>query len=143
MKKSLSFLILLASILFALAGSTGEAIMEKEKNAWQAFKDKNADELKKLLSADMTAIYAEGPSDLKGELASMKEHNLKSFAISDFKATSPDSDTIVTTYKVAYEATGDGKETSGTDYAASVWRKMGGDWKMIFRTDMKAQPAAK
>src|SRR5216683_206692 len=115
--------------------------MEKEKAAWQAFKDKNADEFQKLLSPDMAAIYAEGPSDLQGELASMKKNNLKSFAISDFKATSPDSDTIVTTYKVAYEATSDGKDTSGTEYAASVWRKMEGDWKMIFRTDMKAQTA--
>jgi hypothetical protein len=146
MEKLMSYTMvaLFTTIAVSIAATPDKAVMEaKEKAAWQAFEDKNVDEFKKLLSPAMAAIYAEGPSDFQGELASMKENTLKSFAISEFKATSPDSDTIITTYKVAYEATSDGKDTFGTEYAASVWRRMGGEWKMIFRTDMKAQTAAK
>jgi hypothetical protein len=132
-----------AMIAFSIAAPDEEAIKTKETATWQAFKDKNVDEFKKLLSPHMVATYAEGSTDFQGELASMRNNALKSFVITELKATSTDSDTIITTYKVEYIVARGGKDSSGTEYGASVWRKMEGDWKMIFRTNIKAQPAAK
>jgi hypothetical protein len=48
---------------------------------------------------------------------------MKSFAISDYKATSADPDTCTTTYKVAIEGTYDGKDQSSTYNAGSLWKK--------------------
>jgi hypothetical protein len=134
---------LLATVAISTAATKEDAIMEKEKAAWQAFKDKKPDDFKKVVSANVTAVYAEGVSDMQGELAAMQKWDMKSFAISDYKTTSDGSDTVVTTYKVTVEGTHDGKDQSGTYNAASVWKKQKGEWLAIFHTNIKQEEAAK
>jgi hypothetical protein len=133
---------LLATVAISTAATKEDAIMEKEKAAWQAFKDKKPDDFKKVVSANVTAVYAEGVSDMQGELAAMQKWDMKSFAISDYKTTSDGSDTVVTTYKVTVEGTHDGKDQSGTYNAASVWKKQKGEWLAIFHTNIKEATAA-
>ncbi len=132
---------LLATIAISIAAPTDDALMEKEKAAWQAFKDKKPDDFKKLVSANVVAVYAEGMSDMQKELADMQKWDMKSFAISDYKVTPAGSDTCVTTYKVAIEGTYDGKDQTGTYNAASVWKKNKGGWQAIFHTNVKQAPA--
>jgi len=134
---------LLATIAISTAAPTNDALMEKEKAAWQAFKDKKPDDFKKLVSANLVAVYAEGMSDMQKELADMQKWDMKSFAISDYKVTSDAPGTVVTTYKVAVEGTYDGKDQSGTYNAASVWKKQKGEWQAIFHTNVKEETAAK
>jgi len=134
---------LLATIAISTAAPTEDALMEKEKAAWQAFKDKKPDDFKKLVSANVVAVYAEGMSDMQKELADMQKWDMKSFAISDYKVTSDAPGTVVTTYKVAIEGTYDGKDQSGTYNAASVWKKQKGEWQAIFHTNVKEETAAK
>jgi len=134
---------LLATIAISTAAPTEDALMEKEKAAWQAFKDKKPDDFKKLVSANLVAVYAEGMSDMQKELADMQKWDMKSFAISDYKVTSDAPGTVVTTYKVAIEGTYDGKDQSGTYNAASVWKKQKGEWQAIFHTNVKEETAAK
>ena len=134
---------LLATVAISTAATKEDAIMEKEKAAWQAFKDKKSDDFKKVVSANVMAVYAEGISDMQGELAAMQKWDMKSFAISDYKTMSDGSDTVVTTYKVTVEGTHDGKDQSGTYNAASVWKKQKGEWQAIFHTNIKEAEAAK
>ncbi len=134
---------LLATIAISTAAPTDDALIEKEKAAWQAFKDKKPDDFKKLVSANLVAVYAEGMSDMQKELADMQKWDMKSFAISDYKVTSDAPGTVVTTYKVAIEGTYDGKDQSGTYNAASVWKKQKGEWQAIFHTNVKEETAAK
>jgi hypothetical protein len=133
---------LLATIALATAATNEDAMMEKEKAAWQAFKDKKPDDFKKLLSANLVAVYAEGMSDMQKELADMQKWEMKSFAISDYKVTSDRPNLVVTTYKVAVEGTYDGKDQSGTYNAASVWKKQKGEWQAIFHTNVKEEKSA-
>ena len=132
---------LLATVALSTATSTEDMMMEKEKAAWQAFKDKKTDDFKKVVSADVVGVYAEGVSDMQKELADMQKWDMKSFAISDYKVTSTGSDTCVTTYKVAIEGSYEGKDQTGTYNAASVWKKQNGQWKAIFHTNVKQTPA--
>jgi hypothetical protein len=132
---------LFATIALSIAASTEDTLMEKEKAAWQAFKDKKPDDFKKVVSANVVAVYAEGMSDMQGELAAMQKWNMKSFAISDYKVAPEGSDTMITTYKVAVEGTVDGKDQSGTYNAASVWKKEKDEWIAIFHTNIKAEGA--
>jgi hypothetical protein len=134
---------LLATIAISTAATSEDAIMEKEKAAWQAFKDKKPDDFKKVVSGTVMAVYAEGMSDMQGELAAMQKWDMKSFAISDYKVTSHGSDTVITTYKVKVEGTHDGTDQSGTYNAASVWKKQKGEWQAIFHTNIKEATAAK
>src|SRR5213596_3065786 len=102
MKKYISYtmIALLATVAVSTAATNEDMMQEKEKAAWQAFKDKKPDDFKKLVAANVVAVYAEGMSDMQKELADMQKWDMKSFAISDYKVTSYGSGTVVSTYKV-------------------------------------------
>ena len=55
MKKLISYtmIALLATVAVSIAAPDKDEIMAKEKAAWQAFKDKDADAFKKLISSDL------------------------------------------------------------------------------------------
>jgi len=129
-----------ATVGVSTAGTNDETMLEKEKAAWQAFKDKKPDDFKKVVSPGVVAVYVEGFSDMQKELADMQKWDMKSFAINNYKVTAADSDTVVTTYNVTVEGSYDGKDQSGTYNAASVWKKKNGDWQAIFHTNVKQSP---
>ena len=129
---------LLATIAVSNAAPPGKAAMEeKEKAAWQAFKDKNEAEFKKLVDKDIRCVYDTGASNMAKELDGMKKWDMKSFAISDYDIFSDEKDVIVSTYTVKVEGTFDGKDMSGTYNAGSVWKKEGNNWLAIFHTNIK------
>jgi len=142
-KKYISYTIiaLLATAAISAAASTEDMVQEKEKAAWQAFKDKKSDDFKKVVSTNLVAVYAEGMSDMQKELADMQKWDMKSFAISDYKVTANGSDTVVTTYTVKIEGTYDGKDQTGTYNAGSVWKKQNGQWQAVFHTNVKQASA--
>ena len=146
MKKLISYTLtaLLATIAISVAApeNNKEAIISKEKAAWQAFKDKKSDDFKKLLSPELVAVYGTGISNLQKELDAISKTDIKSYDLSDFNVVFPDPGTAIITYKAKIEATSEGKDTSGTYNAGSVWRMMKGQWQAIFHTDMKEEPAA-
>jgi len=133
---------LLAAVANSTAATDNDAMMEKEKAAWQAFKDKKPDDFKKVVSPNLMAVYAEGISDMQKELADMQKWDMKSFAISDYKVTSDGPGLIVATYKVKVEGTYNGADQSGTYNAASVWKKKNEQWQAIFHTNIKEATAA-
>jgi hypothetical protein len=125
------------AISFAAPDNDKEAIISKEKAAWQAFKDKKADEFKKLLSTDLVSVYADGMHNLQQEVDSMSKTDMKSFDLSDFNVVFPNKKTAIITYKAKIEATVDGKDVSGTYNVGSVWHTANGQWVGIFHTDSK------
>ena len=140
MKRYISYamIALLAGIAGSNAATPDKAAMEaKEKAAWQAFKDKNEAEFKKLVDKDVRAVYDTEVSNMAKELAAMKKWDMKSFTISDFDIFSDEKDVIVSTYTVKVEGTVDGKDMSGTYNAGSVWKKEGNNWLAIFHTNIK------
>ena len=132
-----------ATIAISIAAPDKDAMMAKEKAAWQAFKDKKSDEFKKLLHADFMGVYSDGIQTLQKEVDSMKNWDMKSFSFSDFNVVFSDPDTATMTYKVMVEGTSEGKDASGTYNAGSVWRKHNGEWHAVFHTNIKQEAAAK
>jgi hypothetical protein len=140
MKKHLRYAIIafFATVAVCIAATPDKAAMEgKEKAAWQAFKDKNEAEFKKLVDKDIRAVYDTGVSNMAKELDAMKKWDMKSFEISDYDIFSDEKDVIVSTYTVKVEGTFDGKDVSGTYNAGSVWKKEGSNWLAIFHTNIK------
>ncbi len=140
MKKLVTYtaITLLATIAMSFAATPDKAAMEgKEKAAWQAFKDKNEAEFKKLVDKDVRGVYDTGVANLAKELDAMRKWEMKSFAISDYDIFSDEKDVIVSTYTVKVEGTFDGKDMSGTYNAGSVWKKEGSNWLAIFHTNIK------
>ncbi len=145
MKKYITYAMtaLFATIAVSIAAPDKAAMEAKEEAAWQAYKDKKADDFKKVVSADFLGVYAEGVSNLKKEMDDMQKWDMKSFAISDYNVASAGADTMVSTYKVTVEGTYDGKDASGTYNAGSVWKKQKGEWQAIFHTNVKEATSAK
>jgi len=143
MKKYITYSVaaFFAMTFVGFAGADKTAIEAKEKAAWQAFKDKKADDFKKVVDKDFRGVYAEGISDMAKEISDMTKWDMKSFAISNFSAFSDEKDVIVTTYIVKVEGTYDGKDAGGTFNAGSVWKKEGNDWLAIFHTNTKQEAA--
>ncbi len=140
MKKLMTYTMtaFLATIAISFAAPNDkEAIISKEKAAWQAFKDKKADEFKKLLSTDLVSVYADGMHNLQQEVDAMSKMDMKSFDLSDFNVVFPNKKTAIITYKAKIEATSDGKDVSGTYNVGSVWHTANGQWVGIFHTDSK------
>src|SRR6266571_3482187 len=132
-----------ATIAVSIAAPDKDAMMAKEKAAWQAFKDKNAADFKKVVAADFLGVYTEGISDMKKEMDDMQKWDMKSFAISDYNIVSAGAKTMMSSYKVTIEGTYAGKDASGTYNAGSVWKMQKGAWMAIFHTNVKAEAAAK
>lgn len=145
MKKYIAYALtaFFAMIVVSIAAPDKAAMEAKEQAAWQAFKDKKADDFKKVVDKDFMGVYAEGVSDMDKELSDMKKWDMKSFAISDYKTFSDEKDVIVTTYVVKIEGTYDGKDASGTYNAGSVWKEENGAWMAIFHTNVKQEAVAK
>jgi hypothetical protein len=145
MKKYITYAIAasFATIAVSIAAPNKDAMMEKEKAAWQAFKDKKSDEFKKLLSPDFMAVYSDGIQTKQKEIDSMQKWEMKSFDLSDFNLAMTGKDTAVMTYHVKVEGTSDGKDASGTYNAGSIWQMKNGEWHPIFHTNMKQEAATK
>src|SRR4026207_1009203 len=108
MKKQITYLMtaLLATIAVSNAATPDKAAMEgKEKAAWQAFKDKNEAEFKKLVDKDVRGVYDTGVANLAGEWDAMKKWDMKAFSISGYDIFSDEKDVIVSTYTVKVEGT--------------------------------------
>jgi hypothetical protein len=144
MKKYITYAMtaLFATIAVSIAAPDKAAMEAKENAAWQAFKDKKADDFKKLVDKDFRGVYAEGVSNMQKTLDDMAKWDMKSFAISDFDSFSDEPDVIVTTYTVKIEGTFDGKDHSGTFNSGSVWKKEKGTWMAIFHTNVKEEKPA-
>ena len=145
MKKYLSYTLtaLFATIAVSFAGPDKATVLAKETAAWQAYKDKKADDFQKVVDKDIRCVYSDGISNLEKELADMKKWDIKSFTISDFDMFSDEKDVIVTTYTVKVEGSMGGKDASGTYNAGSVWKEENGQWLAIFHTNTKQEAAAK
>jgi len=144
MKKYMTYAVtaFFATITISLAAPDKAAIEAKENAAWQAFKDKKADDFKKVVDKNLHCVYAEGLSDMQKELSDMQKWDMKSFSISDFTAFSDEPNVMLTTYIVKIEGTYDGKDMSGTYNAGSVWKQKKGAWMAIFHTNIKQGAAS-
>jgi hypothetical protein len=114
-------------------------ITDLEKSAWEAYKNKQADAFKALMSKDYYGVYAEGVKTLDTEVADMAKSDLRDYSFSDVKVVFPHPKMAVMTYKAKVQATADGKDMSGTYNSGSVWVQQGGKWVGAFHTESKAQ----
>src|SRR4029453_1291580 len=114
-------------------------ITDLEKSAWEAYKNKQADAFKALMSKDYYGVYAEGVKTLDTEVADMAKSDLRDYSFSDIKVVFPHPKMAVMTYKAKVQATADGKDMSGTYNSGSVWVLQGGKWVGAFHTESKTQ----
>jgi hypothetical protein len=114
-------------------------ITDLEKSAWEAYKNKQTDAFKALLSKDYFGVYADGNKTLDVEVADMAKTELRDYSFADVKVVFPHPKVAVITYKATQHATSGGNDISGTYNSGSVWVQQGGKWAGVFHTETKAQ----
>ena len=110
-----------------------------EKSAWEAFKNKQSDAFKALLSKDFYGVYADGIKNLDAEVAEMAKTDLSDYSFADVKVVFPHPKVAVITYKATQQATSGGQDMSGNYNCGSVWVQQGGKWVGVFHTETKVQ----
>jgi hypothetical protein len=123
----------------AKAGASETTITDLEKSAWEAYKSKQTDAFKALLSKDYCGVYADGTKTLDGEVADMAKTDLRDYSFADVKVVFPHPKVAVITYKATQHATSGGNDISGTYNSGSVWVQKGGKWVGVFHTETKVQ----
>jgi uncharacterized protein DUF4440 len=114
-------------------------ITDPGKSAWEAYKNKQTDAFKALMSKDYYGVYAEGVKTLDAEVADMAKTDLRDYSFSDIKVVFPHPKLAVITYKAKVQASSGGNDISGTYNSGSVWVQQGGKWVGAFHTEAKAQ----
>ena len=123
----------------AKSASNETAITHLETSAWEAYKNKQTDAFKKLMSEDYCGEYAEGIKNLDREVADMAKTDLRDYSLAEMKVVFPSADVAVITYKATIQQASEGKDMSGTFNSGSIWVKKGGKWFEVFHTEVKAQ----
>jgi hypothetical protein len=141
MKKLLSLAVttFFAMSAIALASPDKETVVAAEKDAWKNIKDKKFDLFQKMLTTDFRGVYASGINKTDKEVTEVRTLDLKSFKLGEMDVVFIDKDAAMVTYQVTIEGTEGGKDISGKANAASIWKKEGNDWHVVFHTDMKAE----
>jgi uncharacterized protein DUF4440 len=107
-------------------------VIDLEKSAWEAYKNKQADAFKKLLTKDYSGTYADGVNNVEAEVADMEKGELRQYSFADLKVAFPSADVAVMTYKVTTQGTSAGQDVSGAYNAGSVWVKREGNGSASF-----------
>jgi len=115
------------------------AIIDNEKAAWEAYKNKDGDAFKKLMATDYHSVYAEGILTLDTEVADMAKADLQEYSLADARVVFSGPDVAIITYKATTKGMFNGQARSGTYNAGSVYKKRGGKWLGVFHTEIKAQ----
>ncbi len=115
------------------------AITDLEKSAWEAYKNKQADAFKALMSKDYYGVYAEGVKNLDAELTDLAKTDLRDYSFTDVKVVFPHPKMAVITYKAKVQTRMGGTDMSGTYNSGSVWVQQGGKWVGAFHTESKTQ----
>jgi hypothetical protein len=115
------------------------AITSLEKSAWEAFKNKQTEAFKALLSKDFYAVYSDGIKTLDAEVANMAKTDLRDYSFADAKVVFPHPKVAVITYKATQQATSGGQDMSGNYNCGSVWVQHSGKWVGVFHTETKVQ----
>ena len=121
------------------SAATESTITDLEKSTWEAYKNKQANAFKALMSKEYYGVYAEGMKTLDGEVADMAKSDLRDYSFSDIKVVFPHPKLAVMTYKATVQATADGKDISGTYNSGSVWVQQRGKWVDAFHSEAKTQ----
>ncbi|HLL70797.1 MAG TPA: nuclear transport factor 2 family protein [Pyrinomonadaceae bacterium] len=125
-----------ASLSPAGGGAIAEAITAKEKQLWDALKNRDHDAFGKMLADDMIYISSDVVGDKAGTISGVKNFAPTEINLSDWKTVVLDEDAAVVTYTVDAKGTSGGEPLPpGALRASTAWMKRGTEWVAVFHQD--------
>lgn len=125
------------------AAAAEKAVIEMEKKSWELYKNKQADEYRKLTTPKYRAVQNGAIKDIDAVIKDMSETAITSYSLSDIKVEFPVNDTAVLTYNLVFEGVYKGKQEKDNYFVSAVWANVNGAWKAVIYHETKVEPQPK
>jgi hypothetical protein len=116
----------------AVAPPSEADMIAKEKASWDAFKRKDADAFKKMLTPDYIEITGAGMRDLTATVSGMNDVTLTDVTFADWKMTQIDKDLVLLTYTTTQKGTYKGEAFDAAYRHGAAWINRNGEWLAIY-----------
>jgi uncharacterized protein (TIGR02246 family) len=120
--------------------SVREALIALEKQAWEAWKTKDAKFFQGYLTDDSINVRASGivrKAEILKEYSSLT-CEIRSYSLDNFDVVMLDPNTAILTVKANQDVTCGGQALPATVWAATVYVKRGGKWQSVFYQETPA-----
>jgi hypothetical protein len=107
----------------------------KENALWNAFRQKDRQQLDKFLAYDYMTVGDRGPMDKAAKVSSIDDQNIADFSIRDLQATLLGSNYVLLTYRCSSKGTRHGSSFDQNYQCSDIWISRGGAWQSIFFED--------
>jgi hypothetical protein len=109
----------------------------REKQVWDAIKKRDYDRFASFLADDSLEVFAWGVNDKAASVEGVKQPNLSSAMLSDFKTMQLDDNASIVTYMVK----GSGNIPPSGERSTTVWVKRDGKWLAVYHQGTTVKPA--
>lgn len=112
-------------------------IITLEKQAWEAWKNKDTNFFQNLLASDALSVTTDGVSDKSQIIEFYSSCEVKSYSLDDFKFRMLDKNSVLITFTAAQDAVCSGKPNPVSVRVSSVYAKRDGKWRNAFYTEVE------
>ena len=122
--------------------SVKQALVAHEKEAFEAFKQRNASTFNGLMSDDFMGVDGGGVTHKADQAGAMTDTELKDYSLDDIKLVKATKNVAILTYKLTQHGTYKGAPIPTKVYATSVWAKSGDKWLAVLHQETPVQGAS-
>ncbi|QQS40338.1 MAG: nuclear transport factor 2 family protein [Acidobacteriota bacterium] len=125
------------------AEDASAAVIELEKKAYEASKNKDGKFFEEMLADDFTGVVGGNIDDKAALVKRIAESpcEMKSYEIIDPRTVKLSENAMLVTHKVSFDYTCEGKKVKSPEYTATVYVKEGGAWKGAYHQSVSAANA--
>ena len=122
--------------LSTTGGATADEIIDKEKQLWDALKNRDYDAFGKMLSSDNVYVSSDVVGGKDETVNGVRNFAPTEVNLSDWKTVVLDKDAVVVTYTVNARGTSGGQPIPpGALRASTAWVKRGAEWLAVYHQD--------
>jgi hypothetical protein len=112
----------------------------REKQIWEAIKNRDYDRFASFLADDQIEVFAWGVNDKAGSVEGVRQVDLSKATLSEFKTMKLSDSAVVVTYMVKGPTP---PFTKGGERSSSIWVNRGGKWLVVYHQGTNIAPALK
>jgi hypothetical protein len=122
--------------LSATGGANAAEVTAREKQLWDALKNKDHEAFGKMLASDSIYVSSDVIGDKAATINGVKDFAPTEVNLSDWKTIVLDEDAVVVTYTVNVKGTAGGQPLPpGAMRGSTAWVKRGAEWLAVYHQD--------
>jgi len=119
--------------------SVKQTLVAREKEVFEAFKQRKASTVNEYLSDDFIGVDGAGWTHKSDQADAMTETELKDYSLDDIKLVKATKNVAILTYRLTQHGTYKGAPIPAKVFATSVWAKSGDKWVAVLHQETPVQ----